>query len=237
MRAAIVLALGLALLSGCAHKRKSGRAPSAPPAPTHSPPVNTRPAEAARSTPVPPASSARERRQRVPIHRDGRRQLVRASLPRPRRRQWRNLRHGEDDGGAPHPAVRHLGTRRQPVNNERPSRCALPTAVPFVDGRIIDLSHAAAREIELIGPGHRTVRVEVTSMPATANRGTVRGSGRAPSATVPTRSGVPAWRRATARPSWCCGRGIPRSGVSWWVRRRPKTGADELRRENSPRFW
>ena len=54
MRAAIVLALGLALLSGCAHKRKSGRAPSAPPAPTHSPPVNTRPAEAARSTPAPP---------------------------------------------------------------------------------------------------------------------------------------------------------------------------------------
>ena len=26
---------------------------------------------------------------------------------------------------------------------------------PFVDGRIIDLSHAAARQIDLIGPGMR----------------------------------------------------------------------------------
>jgi rare lipoprotein A len=32
---------------------------------------------------------------------------------------------------------------------------------PFVDGRIIDLSHAAAREIDLIGPGVARVRVDV----------------------------------------------------------------------------
>ena len=36
---------------------------------------------------------------------------------------------------------------------------------PFVDGRIIDLSHAAARDIDMIGPGTAKVRVEVTSMP------------------------------------------------------------------------
>ena len=39
---------------------------------------------------------------------------------------------------------------------------------PFVDGRIIDLSHAAARAIDLIGPGVAPVRIEVTRMPELA---------------------------------------------------------------------
>lgn len=38
---------------------------------------------------------------------------------------------------------------------------------PFVDGRIIDLSHAAAREIGLIGPGLAKVRIDVISAPPT----------------------------------------------------------------------
>jgi rare lipoprotein A len=37
---------------------------------------------------------------------------------------------------------------------------------PFVDGRIIDLSHAAARAIEMIGPGTARVRLEILSAPA-----------------------------------------------------------------------
>jgi rare lipoprotein A len=36
---------------------------------------------------------------------------------------------------------------------------------PFVDGRIIDLSHAAAAAIHLIGPGTGMVRVDIISMP------------------------------------------------------------------------
>lgn len=36
---------------------------------------------------------------------------------------------------------------------------------PFIDGRIIDLSHAAAHEIEMIGPGIARVRVEVIRAP------------------------------------------------------------------------
>ena len=36
---------------------------------------------------------------------------------------------------------------------------------PFVDGRIIDLSHAAAKAIDLIGPGVAQVRVEIVRMP------------------------------------------------------------------------
>lgn len=36
---------------------------------------------------------------------------------------------------------------------------------PFVDGRIIDLSHIAAEKIDLIGPGVAPVRLDVVSLP------------------------------------------------------------------------
>jgi rare lipoprotein A len=36
---------------------------------------------------------------------------------------------------------------------------------PFVEGRIIDLSHAAARAIDLLGPGIARVRVDIVSSP------------------------------------------------------------------------
>lgn len=37
---------------------------------------------------------------------------------------------------------------------------------PFIDGRIIDLSHAAARAIDLIGPGVAPVRLDIIPPPA-----------------------------------------------------------------------
>ena len=37
---------------------------------------------------------------------------------------------------------------------------------PFVDGRVIDLSHAAARAIDMLGPGTARVRLEILSIPA-----------------------------------------------------------------------
>jgi rare lipoprotein A len=42
---------------------------------------------------------------------------------------------------------------------------------PFVDGRIIDLSHAAARAIDLLGPGVGPVRLEVIRLPETVEPG------------------------------------------------------------------
>jgi rare lipoprotein A len=36
---------------------------------------------------------------------------------------------------------------------------------PFVDGRVIDISHAAARAIDMIGPGTARVRMEVIRLP------------------------------------------------------------------------
>ena len=37
---------------------------------------------------------------------------------------------------------------------------------PFIDGRIIDLSHAAAQAIDLIGPGVAQVRLDILAAPA-----------------------------------------------------------------------
>jgi len=44
---------------------------------------------------------------------------------------------------------------------------------PFIDGRIIDLSHAAARAIDLVGPGIAQVRVDVITAPPAAIAATV----------------------------------------------------------------
>jgi len=50
---------------------------------------------------------------------------------------------------------------------------------PFVDGRVIDLSHAAAREIDMLGPGVVRVRLDILSLPesrSTALYGVQAGS-------------------------------------------------------------
>ena len=40
---------------------------------------------------------------------------------------------------------------------------------PFIDGRVIDLSHAAAQAIDLIGPGIAQVRLDILSAPPTVS--------------------------------------------------------------------
>lgn len=40
---------------------------------------------------------------------------------------------------------------------------------PFIDDRVIDLSHAAAQAIDLIGPGTARVRLEIVTLPAAAS--------------------------------------------------------------------
>ena len=62
---------------------------------------------------------------------------------------------------------------------------------PFVDGRIIDLSHAAARDLDMIGPGVARVRIEVIRTPPVVSPRRFRGAG----GRVPR----PRQRRAPAR--------------------------------------
>lgn len=49
------------------------------------------------------------------------------------------------------------------VNNGKATTVRITDRGPFVDNRVIDLSYAAAREIELIGTGIAPVRLEVLS--------------------------------------------------------------------------
>ena len=52
------------------------------------------------------------------------------------------------------------------LNNNKTIDVRIIDRGPFVDGRIIDLSHAAAQAIDMIGPGVAQVRLEIISSPA-----------------------------------------------------------------------
>ncbi len=55
--------------------------------------------------------------------------------------------------------------RVQNLTNNRSVDVRITDRGPFVDGRIIDLSHAAAREIRMIGPGTAPVRLTILKLP------------------------------------------------------------------------
>ncbi len=55
--------------------------------------------------------------------------------------------------------------RVENLNNRKTVEVRIIDRGPFVDGRIIDLSHAAARQIDMIGPGTAMVRMEVVRTP------------------------------------------------------------------------
>jgi len=57
------------------------------------------------------------------------------------------------------------------LDNNKTTEVRITDRGPFVDGRIIDLSHAAAGEIDMIGPGTARVRIEIIRVPAGAASG------------------------------------------------------------------
>jgi rare lipoprotein A len=81
-------------------------------------------------------------------------------------------RYDMDDLTAAHRTL-PFETRVRVVNtlNEKTVDVRITDRGPFIDGRVIDLSRAAARAIDLIGPGIAPVRVEVTSMPEAVRDG------------------------------------------------------------------
>ena len=58
--------------------------------------------------------------------------------------------------------------RVENLSNEKAVEVRITDRGPFIEGRIIDLSHAAAREIDMIGPGVTRVRVRVIQPPRSA---------------------------------------------------------------------
>jgi rare lipoprotein A len=57
------------------------------------------------------------------------------------------------------------------LDNSRTTEVRITDRGPFVSGRIIDLSHAAARQLAMIGPGVARVRIEIISAPPNAAPG------------------------------------------------------------------
>jgi len=51
------------------------------------------------------------------------------------------------------------------LNNAKAIEVRIIDRGPFVEGRIIDLSHAAAQKLDLVGPGTVPVRLEITRLP------------------------------------------------------------------------
>ena len=51
------------------------------------------------------------------------------------------------------------------LDNRRTVEVRINDRGPFVDNRIIDLSHAAAQAIQMVGPGTARVRIEVIRLP------------------------------------------------------------------------
>ena len=51
------------------------------------------------------------------------------------------------------------------LDNDKSTEVRIIDRGPFVDGRIIDLSHAAAQAIDMIGPGTADVRTEIVKLP------------------------------------------------------------------------
>src|SRR5438094_181479 len=99
---------------------------------------------------------------------------------------------------AAHPSLA-LGTRVMVTNleNGRAVQVRVNDRGPFVDGRAIDLSYAAARTIGMVGPGTVRVRIEVL------------GPTIAVAATPPRRSGPAPPRRPTRPPSPPAPREVP----------------------------
>jgi len=82
-----------------------------------------------------------------------------------------------------------FGTLVRVVNldNEKSVEVRINDRGPFVDDRVIDLSHAAAQAIGMIGPGTARVRVEVIQAPAApppGSRSPARPPARAPARTT-----------------------------------------------------
>ena len=135
----LALALAAAVFSGCAHKRHA-RTPAPPPAPAPAPKIGDTETGLASWYGHPYHGRAAANGEIYDME-----TLVAAHRTLPFN-TW----------------VRVLN-----VSNSKTVDVRIIDRGPFVDGRIIDLSHAAARAIDLVGPGVGPVRLEVIRLPET----------------------------------------------------------------------
>lgn len=177
MKSAIALAVGALLaLSGCAH-RTARSYPVPPP-----PPAATAPATAAPET-APPATATgapgTAAPAGAPVAAPGATAL--GGIPEPYAETGIASWYGHPYHGRPAAngeiydmekltaAHRTLPfdtvVRVTNLENQKSIDVRINDRGPFVDGRIIDLSHAAAVAIDMIGPGTAKVRMDVIKLP------------------------------------------------------------------------
>jgi rare lipoprotein A len=164
MRIAFALVLGLIALSGCAHRRTARQTPLPPPpapVPTAAPSSTTSPTTTPSTTTPSTPSAAPD----APL-------LVETGIA-----SWygypyhgRHAANGEiydmEQMTAAHRTLPfETMVRVVNLNNQQTVEVRITDRGPFIDGRIIDLSHAAARAIGMIGPGTAPVRMEVITFP------------------------------------------------------------------------
>ncbi|HUB31902.1 MAG TPA: septal ring lytic transglycosylase RlpA family protein [Bryobacteraceae bacterium] len=161
MKLALAVGLAVLALSGCAHRKSARQVPAPPPAPQAAPQPSPAP-EVAHT--IPPATATAPTTT-TPLY-------IETGLA-----SWyghpyhgRPAADGEiydmEKMTAAHRTL-PFDTLVRVVNltNNKAVEVRITDRGPFVDGRVIDLSHAAARAIDMIGPGTAPVRMEILSLP------------------------------------------------------------------------
>jgi rare lipoprotein A len=164
MKIAFALVLGVIALSGCAHRRTARQTPVPPPPPAVVP-ANTPDSTAAAPRPATTPATTPEATPAPPV-------MVETGIA-----SWygypyhgRHAANGEiydmEQMTAAHRTLPfETMVRVVNLNNDQSVEVWITDRGPFIDGRIIDLSHAAARAIGMIGPGTARVRMEVLNLP------------------------------------------------------------------------
>ncbi len=159
-QALLVCVAGVILFTGC-HRKRTVRVPPPPP-----PPPTTEPSTAPSTTEPSTQPSTLPTTPEVPA----------VALEEGVASWYGNPFHGRASASgeiydmekmtAAHRTL-PFGTivRVHDLDNEKFVDVRINDRGPFVDGRIIDLSHAAARAIEMIGPGTARVRLELLNLP------------------------------------------------------------------------
>ena len=174
MKSALALLIAAMVLSGCAHKKHVKLVPQPSPAASQPSAAAEPPTPSERPTPpTPPAPGTRPSARSVP-----------APAPAPATgyqetglASWyghpyhgRPAANGEiydmEKMVAAHRTLPFdTWVRVYDLDNDKSVEVRIIDRGPFVDGRIIDLSHAAAEAIAMVGPGTARVRMEVIQVP------------------------------------------------------------------------
>ena len=161
MRNALALLVTVLFLSGCAHKKYTRQIPSPPASPASRPTAPATPTPAA----VPGIAPAT-----APVPAPAYSEAGVASWyghPYPGRPAADGEIYDMEQLVAAHRTLPFdTWVRVYDLDNNKNVEVRIIDRGPFVDGRIIDLSHAAAQAISLIGPGIANVRLEVIHTPA-----------------------------------------------------------------------